>query len=813
MPYFAPSVETAPSRTSEVLSPELRRIALALAEATIPAGAHVGRGDAGTVQRFEAELARATGSFASACRGALRFAEYWPVPFFGARLSGLDIERRKQALDRWANRSSKYERWMLRLATTPLKAAHFETSDSFEKLGACTGLANTPAASSEPWRRQASQGEHLADGSLVTTEVVVIGSGAGGAALASELARRGRAVLILEAGRFFERSDFKVVPSEAARTMYLNRGGIPAFGNAMPIVIAGQSVGGTTTINSGTSFRLPPWTLERWKARYGLTDFEATLDPYYRRVEELLGVAPAQAAHLGGPARIIARGASRLGLSHGPLPRNAPDCDGQGACWQGCPTGAKRSANVTYIPDALKHGAQLLYRASVERIITVGGRARGCEVRLAGGKNLHVRADAVVVAAGALHTPLLLERSGLCHSSGYLGRNLSIHPAVKALAVCDEIIDMSRGIPQSYGVDSLASEGIRFEGASTSPYLTALGIPWVGESFTRLMDDYQKLALFGFMLQDTSRGTVRAGRDGLPFLTYHQNQQDLDRIHRGLVLLCEMFFAGGARRVLPMIPGFQELQTASDLERLRAHRLRAGDIDLSGFHPLGTCRMGTDPKRSCIGPTQEAHDTAGLFVSDGSALPSSLGVNPQITLMALGLRTGALVDDRLSAFASRPISPPAERHLTFAERMTGEVQMREGRQGTYPFTFNVRARSLGLPDFARSGQLRLEGSLRSPPFGDDCPVEGLLQMTPPRGRELRYEFTFVSAPGDSFRFVGKKVISPRRPVHSMIHLEGVIFGPDDEVKGQAWVEFDLRRDLWSFMRSWTLAPASHLTAD
>ncbi|MCK6586888.1 MAG: GMC oxidoreductase, partial [Polyangiaceae bacterium] len=116
----------------------------------------------------------------------------------------------------------------------------------------------------------------------------------------------------------------------------------------------------------------------------------------------------------------------------------------------------------------------------------------------------------------------------------------------------------------------------------------------------------------------------------------------------GVEILCEVFQAAGAKRVLPLAAGADEVSSKEDLARLRTRKIRPGDIEVTAFHPLGTCRIGMSPDDSCLGPDHEAHDVAGLFVVDGSAVPTSLGVNPQVTIMAMALRAAEIIDSRLS---------------------------------------------------------------------------------------------------------------------------------------------------------------------
>jgi hypothetical protein len=271
--------------------------------------------------------------------------------------------------------------------------------------------------------------------------------------------------------------------------------------------------------------------------------------------------------------------------------------------------------------------------------------------RLASGKRLRVKAEAVVVAGGALMTPLVLRQAGVCTSSPALGKNLSIHPATKTLALFEETIDMAHGIPQGYSIDELEHEGIMFEGGSVPLEIMGVSVPWVGKRFVDLMARYRNLALFGFMIEDTSRGEVRPGAGGSPLILYSMNRRDAARMQKAMAVMCEVFLAAGARRVYPMIPGMEELSTLDEVRQLRAMSLGPAAFDVTAYHPLGTCRVGTDPETSVLGPDFETHEVERLFVADGSAVPSALGVNPQMTIMSMALRAGEIIDRRLGGAA------------------------------------------------------------------------------------------------------------------------------------------------------------------
>lgn len=640
-----------PTIEGGVLSPHEARIAYHLARAALPPFGVLAGADQRVVIGLSKWLAEVPATVRTwyigglwALEGSAVFSHGRPFTRLAPRVQAELLEQRQQS-------RSYIERTILQALVTPIKWLHFDAPSMQAHVGCRQEL---PQVRDEVprWMAQVTNGRDVEEDMTLECEVVVVGTGAGGAAVAYELAQRGRAVLMLEEGDYHRRGSFRGKASTANRELYRDGAMTIALGNVGIPVWAGRAVGGSTVINSGTCYRAPGRIFDRWRRDFGLPHVfsDEGLAPYYERVESMLGVAPTNPMYAGRIANLIARGADQLGYSHGVLHRNAPGCDGQGVCCFGCPTGAKRSTDVSYVPEALLRGAQLVTAAKVTRVDIEKGRARGVTATLhgkRGPRTLRVEAQAVVVAGGTLMTPLLLRRSGACKTSRMLGKNLSIHPASKVLALFDEQVRQWEGIPQSYAIDQFADEGLLFEGASVPFELAATAIPWTGARFMELMERFPHLATFGFMIEDTSRGEVREGPNGSPLMFYHLNAHDTARMQRGLEILCEVYQAAGARRVLPFAAGHDDVSTRGALERLRRSRLKAGDFDVTAFHPLGTCRVGADPRTSCIGPDHEAHDVGGLYVADGSAVPSALGRNPQMTIMAMALRAAEIIDSRL----------------------------------------------------------------------------------------------------------------------------------------------------------------------
>lgn len=780
------------------------RLLLAIAEAATPGGVHVRAPSSETVRAVERVIGKLGPDGLEGYVALLRAFDLATLPTHGARFQALSREQQAAALTSMAASPATYT--LARLATGPIKLAQVTHPDLPASIGSRVGLDLAPPREEpHPWGERLFDAGTLDEGETFEVDAVVVGSGAGGAPVAHGLASRGHAVLVLEAGPHLTRRNFVGRPSDrgiAYQQTHLS------LGNAAIVLPTGSTVGGTTTINSGTCFRTPPEILRSWRFDHGLRDLDPeTMAPHFERVEAMLGIAPNEHRYLGKIADIVARGASALGLEHGALPRNAPDCDGQGVCCFGCPTDAKRSTNVSYIPAALERGAMLGTHARVEEILIAGGRAVGVVARAAHGKRARFRvfAKAVVLSCGTLRTPLLLARQGLATSSGQVGRNLTMHPCSNAFALMSDRVEGWVGVPQGYGVDSYAHEGLRFEGASVPLDIAAAALPLLGSEWTRFVDAFDRIAQFGFMSAETSRGRVVAGPMGRPQMLYNVNDFDRRRIVRGHAILARIFLAAGAEQVWVGIQGVPALRTAADADALErsADSIGAHRLDLSAFHPLGTCRMGADPRRSVVSGTHEAHDVPGLFVVDGSAVNGPLGVNPQVTIMALAERATTYVERRIEnpmasiTARSTALTAPA-RVLEFTETMGGRCTFVADRREAET-SFTVRCftedpsglfRDLPTP---KGGVLTLEGTATVDGLATRKPCHGTLAMHPRKRRgTLIYDLDFVGDDGAAFHLHGEKSVPLLSVLTGMTTLDTEIERADGVPVARGTLRFDLR---------------------
>lgn len=472
-------------------------------------------------------------------------------------------------------------------------------------------------------------------GAKLEADVCVIGTGAGGAVAAKELAERGLRVIALEEGGHYTRRDFNRRPVDMMPLLYRDAGLTGSIGRPAIAIPLGKCVGGTTVINSGTCFRTPDAVLERWSGDLGLPDVSpAAMAPRFARVEKHLNVTPVGDSILGRNGHLMKRGAELLGLRGRPIPRNVKDCRGSGVCCFGCPSGAKQSSDRSYIPHALEAGADVYVHARADQILVEKKRAVG--VKFEQGE---VRAKAVVLAAGSILSPAFLLRRRLALSSGQVGRNLTVHPTARILGIFPEVVDGWHGVPQGFYVDDLADEGVILEGIHGPPSLVAMGVPLLGARFLDFMAEARYVGAFGVLIEDESKGRVRWSRVfEAPIVTYSLGEVEIERLRKGIALAGRAFLAAGAGKLHFPVHGWDELTGRADLERFLKAKLRATDFEVAAFHPLGTCRMGRKRKSSVVDPWGETHDVPGLWILDGSILPSAVGVNPMVTIMAFATR-------------------------------------------------------------------------------------------------------------------------------------------------------------------------------
>jgi choline dehydrogenase-like flavoprotein len=502
-------------------------------------------------------------------------------------------------------------------------------------------------------------GRKLASGFDETCDVVIVGSGAGGSVMAAILAEAGQRVIVLEEGPYYTPQEYGAFrPTESLRRIWRESGLLAAFGVGQTPVIglsAGRAVGGSSVLTGGVCFRIPSEVHEHWVRELGLDELsEKALERAYLDVERKVRVTEVPASMRSGSTVKFVEGAQRLGIPIHPTRRNMPGCIGNGRCNFGCPSGAKMSVDVSYLPDAFRHGARVVSDALVERVVVERGRATGVSGKLLGGPegrpshSFRVRARTVVSACGTLHTPILLMRSGLGRPTPALGRNVTLHPALRVSALFDDVLSGWNGALQSVYSNHFASEGITLVGVYSPVNVLSAALPGVGPAHRRLISEMPRHGVFGAMVHDEGGGVVRLGPGREPLLTYSMAPRDLARLRRSITILAEMAMAGGAREVYLPIFGTGAMKSISEIRGLEQMPMDARRIECIAFHPLGSARMATDPKRGVVDPSGETYEVKDLYVADGSILPTSIGVNSQVPIMTMATRLAWRLAERLA---------------------------------------------------------------------------------------------------------------------------------------------------------------------
>ncbi len=617
------------------------RSALAFAEAIIPGSAQTPAADETTIARVQQVLGKLSPQVVRGWTGALQLLDQAVRLQAGKPFHALTRAKQEAILAGWEK--SPVLRGPLHALSYVFKIAHFDQPRTYEALGGhLRVLSNVEVAR---WEQQIHRAQDWQEDRDVECDVVVVGTGAGGAVVGRELADRGFAVVFVEEGGRFRRDAFIGSFLHAHSTYYRNS---ITLGNAPITLLMGKLVGGSTAVNGGTCLRPPPWVLEEWAERLDCDDFSAEgMGPLLDRVEGVLQVSTPERKYIGPIADVMDRGASAFGWHTAPIPRNAVGCEGEGFCDYGCASGARRSVDISYLPGALEKGSIVLTELRAERVLTEAGRAVGVEGHDGTGRRFRVRGKAVILAGGAIPTPMLLLRQGLANSSGEVGKNLSLHPSAGFGAYVDDVLDPERYIPQGYMVDEFLREGMLLLAAQPDVNIAHMMFPFTGRRLMRAIDSLPHLALFGTMIRDRSRGRVWFDVGGNPAMTYNLLPEDIDLMHKAMIKTGEMCWAAGARRIYTGLIGADSVESRADWERFKSYTITPAELALISYHPLGTCRMGRDPRTSVVDLDHQVHDVPGLFVVDGSTVPGPPGVNPQVIIMAMATRAAARIAARL----------------------------------------------------------------------------------------------------------------------------------------------------------------------
>ena len=508
----------------------------------------------------------------------------------------------------------------------------------------------------DPIREGLARGWKVHDGAALTrdqtieTDVVVVGTGAGGGTAADILSAAGLSVVMLEEGGLYSSTDFDLSETTAYPRLYQELGARRTLDKAITI-LQGRCVGGSTTVNWTTSLRTPPRTLQAWRERFGLADYdETTLAPWFEQAEQAMGIAPWPVEPNRNNA-LLAQGADRLGIAVSHMPRNVRGCWNLGYCGMGCPTNAKQSTLIARLPKALDRGASLWHRMRVSRLLWRGDRVEMVEALALGangmdptGHMLRIRARHVVLAGGAINTPGLLLRSQAPDPHYRLGKRTFLHPVAISAAIFPNKVDPYHGAPQSVYSDHFLSDdldgpiGFKIEVPPVHPVLAATTLPGFGPRHRSLLRQLPHWQVNLGLLRDgfhpeSPGGQVRLRSDGSPVLDYPLTDYLFAGFRRALQVMGEIQFAAGARAVVPLHQDASPVRRAIDLPKaLDALPMKALRLGVVSAHVMGGCGMAGQARFGVTDPWGRHWQLSNLSVFDGSLFPTSIGANPQLSI-------------------------------------------------------------------------------------------------------------------------------------------------------------------------------------
>lgn len=494
--------------------------------------------------------------------------------------------------------------------------------------------------------------EDFTKDTTIDCDVCVVGSGAGGACVAKELAEAGRDVVLIEEGGHYETKNFLVDdPIQSIANLYRDGGATVIFGKPNIMLAEGRCVGGSTVINGGMCWRTPEKIMKRWQWEKGMPDFTPKkMDEYFTRAEKTINATSMIPEAINRESELFRKGAEKLGYRFKHNIRSQDKCVGTNLCITGCPTGAKQSAASSYIPKFLAANGRIYTHCRVYKVTYTKGQVTGVEghfinpINKAKSHKLKVRAKIVIAAGGAIQTPALLLKSGIRDQGRLLGHNFIVHPNAKVLAVFDEPVNAWNGVNQNYQITEYFDEGILMAINNASPGIVALALPLHGTHMIKVLkEEFHHLVMGGALIEDTGRGRVIAGPLDTIIPVYNLNQIDFEKALRAVGLLAEVFFEAGAKKCYLPFFGMHEIHSIDDIPKIFEMNFKPIDIEMLTVHIMGTAQMGTNPHQSVVNQHGEFHNLKGLFVADASVFPTSIGVNPQITIMALATRTAEYI--------------------------------------------------------------------------------------------------------------------------------------------------------------------------
>ena len=461
---------------------------------------------------------------------------------------------------------------------------------------------------------------------MLQAEIVVIGSGPGGAITAATLGEAKRDVLLIENGPHFNLNSCPPYSTEEMEQKYRGGGVTPAFGNPMITYVEGCCIGGGSEINSGLYHRIPEEMLNKWRNKFKLRNIETNdLIPVYEEIEKNIHISYLQ-EKAPMPSIKLSDGARKLGWKSMEVPRWIK--------YTGSTNKIKQSMTETYIPSFQNHGGVLLPNTKVIKIIKQGKEWVLIGKKTTSSEQVTIKSRHLFVCGGAIQTPALLRRSSIKKN---IGNTLQTHPTIKVIAKFPEKVNFEgMGVP-THQVKEFAPD-FSFGCSISSKSSLALAMLDHPEHMQEVEKNWGEMAMYYAMIVPKGNGVIRNFPFfSDPFVKYNLTECDIELLAKALRNLCLLLFEAGAESIYPGIRGFGALKGMDDINRI-PRLLPRDKTSIMTIHLMSSCPMGEDEKVCATDSFGKVYGFDNLYINDGSLLCSAPGVNPQGSIMAIALR-------------------------------------------------------------------------------------------------------------------------------------------------------------------------------
>lgn len=468
-------------------------------------------------------------------------------------------------------------------------------------------------------------------------EYLVIGSGAGGSVAAMELAEAGKDVIVIEEGLHYKTADFSNNISEMTQKTWRKSGVTPFWGNPLVGFAEGKCVGGGTVINGGLLWRTPERMLDIWESDYGISGYtNDDLKTHFEKIEQILNVGYHIKDDQNNDSDVLINGCNNLNWQFVPVPRaGGLDCSNANLCPTGCPTGAKQSTALTYIPRAINAGAKIYTGCRAIQIIKHGKLADTVRAVVnSGGKSriIEIKSDFVFLSGGAIQSPFLLQRSKI---SATAGKKLEFHFNLKFVAEFDQTIRAQDGTIFTVQVQEFMNEGLLIMASNYQRHYLSMTLAHFGNDVVnQVMERFDYCGLYVAQVQAKSKARVISTFRSDPFVFYNFDLDDMPAIKDAIRKTVLLLFKSGAKKVYLPIIGSDPINDSENSLNQIIKNLKPKDLEIVSVHVMASCSMGSD-KNSVTDFSGKIVGYDNIFITDASILPSNIGESPQGTIMAI----------------------------------------------------------------------------------------------------------------------------------------------------------------------------------